>query len=351
MVAADDDRFGTGRAMIAAQWVAAVLAIVAGITVTVRLNAVADVHEPWTSWRSAIRDDGFNLFVTSAAWMLCGAILQTPLAIARGVSVLSGWIAVAVLSVYHLAVLALAAALAGFAPVMDPALGRGDPGSIFGAILIVLLFGFSLVVVSGAVFRPVEPGVPTWRLLWRGNFRTGVAITAFISWLMGIVFLFLLLIWWLGESRIPLVPESGTTVMAVAIVLAGLTGLLPVGWAVWQKREGSTGRALLRDGLLWLLTAVPAMILLLGLLLSQIGRAVPPGPAIFLAVLAIAALWKTGGWVNQRGLRRFHRPPSATNPAASPDNTVEPPKSSTEPKPPVPGPRRRPPRRAPGTRR
>lgn len=135
------------------RWAAALVALAAAVFVLVRFTMWADYGRAGLNeLRDALRDDGYAIIVLYVALVLIGAVLQTPVAVRRGTRLAAGWLTVAAFLGYGLAVAGLAALFAPHAPPWHADMGKDDPGSMYGVMLIFLLGGPTVVALAGGVF-------------------------------------------------------------------------------------------------------------------------------------------------------------------------------------------------------
>jgi hypothetical protein len=179
------------------RWLAAIIALVTATVLMVQINGSAklgyDTGNPTLlhRLRDAVKSDGFILLGGYFTVLLTGAVLHTPIALRRRARIGAGWLTVAALVAYGIAVAGLAALLAPNAPDHEysGSTRSGDPGSLYPAMLGCMLGGPALLVLCGAVFPPSAGG-------HEEDGRSAVftvVVTLGISGLLGVVALV-----WLG---------------------------------------------------------------------------------------------------------------------------------------------------------
>ncbi|MFI5931047.1 hypothetical protein [Actinoplanes sp. NPDC051494] len=215
-----------------ARGVALVLAIAAGVVATVYAFRLADAGEPWASWRENVRTEGYLILVLSTAFQLAGALLHTPLVLARrgragwgGVG--RGWLIVAALLAYHALIVVFAVWLSDFALGWGVVEGRRDAGAAYGALLSVLLFSVSLLGLTGVVFS--DPVI----------MLSGLAIAFGFSLLVGAFGMADITLTVTSRYETSLIPMGGVPDLIIGLVVAVVAGALGTFGLHAQRTPGS----------------------------------------------------------------------------------------------------------------
>ncbi|GAB7039260.1 hypothetical protein JCM9533A_31100 [Catenuloplanes niger JCM 9533] len=276
---------------------ASIAGIVAGGVAAFRLGPLADAFEPFASIRDALRDDGYLVVMVSTIWVLAGALLQTPVAVLRRAPLAPGLLGLAAVLGYHLLIALLAVPVATYWPDWDPEYAGDDPAASYPAFLALVLFGFSLLAVTGATFVSPAPekdpdAVHRGRPRSTGAEAPGLGprlgMVAALSWLCGLLFVPAMVFYVVTGAGVPFVPAAQTWIVACGIVLATPVALIALAVVAGGRFRGWTAAASMTRhgyGPAFLLTT--AAVLLGGATaLSQLGRVLPRGMVTGLTLAA-----------------------------------------------------------------
>ncbi len=231
---------------------------------------------------------------------LADALEQTPIAMLRRAPLGPGLLGLAVVLGYHLIIALLSVPVATYTPDWDPGSGGDDPAAAYPAFLTFVLFGFSLLAVTGATFvSPAPPGGPD--AVHRGRRRasgtkgtevvglgTRLGVVAGLSWMCGILFVPAMVFDVVTGSGVPLVPDEQTWILACGLILAmpvALVALIVVAGRHFLGWTAATSMTKHGFGPSFLLTSTGAL-LCSAILLSQLGRVFPRGMVTGLTLLA-----------------------------------------------------------------
>ncbi|MDP9793317.1 hypothetical protein J2S43_001829 [Catenuloplanes nepalensis] len=290
---------------------ASVTGIVAGGVAAFLVGPLADGFEPFASIRDAQRGDGYTVVMVSVIWVLAGALLQTPIAVLRRAPIGPGLAGLAAVLGYHLVIAVLMVPVAAYGPDYDPDYGGDDPAAAYPAFLTLVLFGFSLLAVTGCTFVSPPPADGPGSVQRRRASETlgladRLAGVAALSWLCGILFVPAMVFDVVTGAGVPFVPAEQTWILACGLILAMPFALVAaVVVAGGRLRGWKTSASMTKRGFgpAFLFT-VAATLLGGALFFSQLGRVFPRGMVTGLTLLAALAFALIGWRVVVHRARR-----------------------------------------------